>query len=121
MAERPLGVTILGILWIIGGIILLMSGLGVAAFGGLLLGSAGTAFGAIIILLGLLHIIIGVGCFAGWPWVWTIGVILALISLVNAIYAIFTIGWGALLSLVITVILLYYLFQPHVKAFFGKT
>jgi hypothetical protein len=120
MAERPLGVTIIGILWIIGGLLLLMSGIGAATFGGLLLGPTGTAFGAVFILLGLFNIIIGIGCFTGWSWVWTIGVILTLISLLNAIYAIFTIGWGALLSLLIAVIILYYLFQPNVKAYFGK-
>jgi hypothetical protein len=120
MAERPLGVTILGILWLIGGIVLLAMGASAAFLGGMLMGAVGAAFGGAFVILGIVEIAIGIGCFKGWGWVWTVAVIIAIINLLTGIYALVTTGFSALLSLIITIIILYYLFQPNVKAFFGK-
>ena len=119
MAERPLGITILGILWVIGGLILLSGGLTVALVGGAAIGSLGWILGIIYMLWGILELAIGVGSFMGWPLVWIVSVVLAILSVVQAIYAIFTQGWTYLLSALIAVIILYYLFQPDVKAWFG--
>jgi len=120
MSDRPLGVTIIGILWIIGGLLLLLGGGGLALGFGALFGAMGVAFGAFFAIIGLLELLLGVGCFMAWPWVWTVGVIITAINLLSAIYAVITTGWGALISLIISLIILYYLFQPHVKAYFGK-
>jgi hypothetical protein len=120
MAERPLGVTILGVLWIIGGLILLSGGLTVALVGGLAVGSWGWILGIAFMLWGILELVIGVGSFMGWPIVWGLGVVLAILSLIQAVYAIFTQGWTYLLSALIAVIILYYLFTPDVKAWFGQ-
>ena len=120
MAERPLGVTIIGILWIIGGILGLLAGAGFMAMGTVFFGAFGLLFGAIFIVIGIIEIVLGYGCFQAWPWVWTVGVILTAISLLMGIVSIFTSGAGALLSIVISAIILYYLFQPHVKTYFGK-
>jgi len=117
MPERPLGVTIIGILWIIGGLIGLFSGIAVAAF----LGVLGLALGGVLIIIGLVDITLGVGCFMAWPWVWTVGMIFTIISLILGIASLFTSGAGAIISIIIAVIILYYLFQPYVKAYFGKT
>jgi len=114
--ERPLGVTIIGILWIIGGILALAGGTG-SAF---MLGPLGVAFGTALVIIGLIQIVLGIGCFMAWPWVWTVGVILTVISLLMGIASLFTTGAGVLLTIIIAAIILYYLFQPHVKAYFGK-
>lgn len=121
MAERPLGITIIGILWIIGGLILIIGGVGVASLGGMLLGALGATYGAIMAIIGIIDLILGIGCFKAWPWVWTVGVIITVLSLLSALYAIVTTGWGGLISLVIAGIILYYLFTPDVKTYFGKT
>jgi hypothetical protein len=120
MAERPFGITILGILWVIGGLILLSGGLTVALVGGAAIGSWGWILGIIYMLWGILELILGVGSFMGWPIVWMLGVALAILSVVQAIYAIFTSGWAYLVSALIAVVILYYLFQPDVKAWFGQ-
>ena len=86
MAERPLGITILGALWIIGGLILLSGGLTVALVGGAAVGSWGWILGIIFMLWGILELAIGVGSFMGWPWVWIVSVVLAILSLVQAVY-----------------------------------
>ena len=120
MAERPLGVTILGALWIIGGLILLSGGLTVALFGGMAIGTWGWILGIAFMLWGVLELILGLGSFMGWPIVWVLSVVLAVLSLAQAAYAIFTQGWTYLLSALISVIILYYLFTPDVKAWFGR-
>ncbi|SRR6266436_2171452 len=145
--RRPTGVTILGVLAILGGIILLVGG--IAAIGlGLVIGTyAGSAFtnalsnagysgiasigagtlavillalGALALILGILYFAVGVGYFGGKGWAWTLGIVVTVISI---IYDIVQIAFGAfsnVLGLVIHVLILYYLTRPHVKAFFGK-
>lgn len=118
--ERPLGVTIIGILWLIGGILALLGGLGIAALGGVFLGAFGAVIGFFFVIVGIIDIILGIGCFKAWPWVWTVGVIISILSIIAGIASLITSGAGALLGIVISGIILYYLFQPHVKAYFGK-
>lgn len=120
MAERPLGITILAILWIVGGLILLFGGLSTSLVGGLAFGAAGGILGIVWIIWGIVELAIGVGSWQGWPWVWTVGVVLAVLSALQALYAVVTQGWGYLLSLIIAGIILYYLFTPDVKAWFKR-
>ena len=120
MAKRPLGVTTISILGIIGGILGLLAGVWLMAWGTVFFGAFGLLFGVIFIIIGIIFIIIGIGCFKAWFWVWTVGVIISVISFVLGIISLFTTGKGALLTIVIFGIILFYLFQPHVKAYFGK-
>lgn len=120
MSERPLGVTILGILWIIGGLLALIGGIGVAAFVGIFAGALGAAIGVAFVIIGLIDLALGVGCFMAWPWVWPVGVILSVISILVGIVNIFSVGASALIGIVIAAIILWYLFQPQVKKYFGK-
>jgi len=122
MSGRPLGVTILGILWIIGGLFAIFGGviggaiLSVAGFGGL-----GAALGVTAFIIGIIDLLLGIGCFKAWSWVWIVGVIFSAISILIGIVSLFTTGFSALLGIVIAAIILYYLFQPQVKAYFGNT
>jgi hypothetical protein len=118
--ERPLGVTIIGILWILGGLIYLLGGIGAAALGGILLGALGAALGSILVIIGIIFIILGIGCFMAWPWVWTVGVILTIIGLLLSIASLFSTGAAALIGIIIDALILWYLFQPQVKTYFGK-
>jgi hypothetical protein len=119
MAERPLGVTILGILWIIAGLAALIGGLGAAVFVGIFAGALGAAIGVLAIIIGLIELALGVGCFMAWPWVWPVGVIVTIIGLIIGIVNLFSVGAGALIGIVISAIILWYLFQPQVKKYFG--
>jgi hypothetical protein len=114
-------VTILGILWIIGGLLALIGGIGVAAFVGVFAGALGAALGVAFVIIGLIELALGVGCFMAWPWVWPVGVIVTVISLIIGIVNIFSAGWGALIGIVIAAIILWYLFQPQVKKYFGSS
>ena len=120
MTERPLGVTILGILWIIIGLLALLGGLGVAVVGTLLAGIFGLIIGFVLVIIGIIDLALGIGCFKAWPWVWTIGVILSILNIVIGLVSLLTSGAGALISIIIAVVILYYLYQPQVKAYFGQ-
>ncbi len=115
MTERPLGISILGGLWIILGLLYFAVGMGFSFFGGLIESIAG-----VFIIVGLVDFVLGVGCFMAWPWVWTASVAFTALHIIIGVASLLTTGIGALLGLIIPFIILYYLFQPHVKAYFGK-
>ncbi len=113
--ERPYGVTALGGLWIILGLIYFAIGMGFSFFGGIIGSVAGVA-----VFIGIIDFILGIGCFMAWPGIWTAGVVFTAIHIVLGIISLFTTGYGALLGLIIPFIILYYLLQPHVRAAFKK-
>lgn len=124
--DRPLGVTIIGILFILGGIFALIGG----ALGGLALsvlggGILGILFGGILAIVGIVYIILGIGCFKGWGWVWTLAVIFAIVGIILQIVSLAMTGMAALtasiVGILIDVVILWYLFQENVKRWFGKT
>ena len=138
---RPTGVTVLGVLAI-------LVGVGFLAFGGILLAAAAIVstldlttaypqlamynltaatvgallgiFGAVILILGLLYLIIGIGFFGGKSWARTLGMIVAVLSIIVDIPSLIFFGPSNILGLIFAIIILYYLTRPHVKAFFGK-
>jgi len=145
--RRPTGVTILGVLAILGGIALLVGGIALVGLG-LVIGTyAGSAFtnalsnagysglasigagtlavfllalGAVILVLGILYFAVGMGYFGGKGWAWTLGIVVTIISVILDVVQI---AFGAIsnvFGLVIGLLILYYLTRPHVKAFFGK-
>jgi len=120
MTERPLGVTIIGILWILLGLLTLSAGILISTVGTLIAGLFGLVAGVVIVILGLIDIVFGIGCFMGWPWVWILCIILAVVHLLFGIAGLFTSGFSSLIGIIITGIILYYLFQPNVKAWFGQ-
>jgi hypothetical protein len=122
--KRPTGVTVIAILIIIGGILLLLAGI------------AGVAVGSLFIsqIVGLGFVIVSYGLLKGKRWSWTITVILLFIGIaINVVSIIFgsfainmdtssflTTNSGSIVGIIISVIILYYLYRPHVKSYFGK-
>ena len=95
-------------------------GMGFSVIGVVYSGFIGT-LGGVMVLIGLVDFVLGVGCFMAWPWVWTVSVAFTVLHLIIGIVSLLTTGIGALLGLIIPFIILYYLLQPHVKAYFGKS
>jgi hypothetical protein len=121
MAEntRPLGVTIIGILWILAGLLTAIgAGLGGAALAIIGLGALGAMVGVVFIIIGLVFIALGIGCFKGWPWVWPVGVIFTIIGLIINLLSILSNTAAAIVGILIDIIILWYLFQPQGKAWF---
>jgi uncharacterized membrane protein len=124
---RPTGITVLGILHLIGGAISLI----IATVGAAMLGVSGSmgymsmmaaGFGSVfLIIFGILaaiEFVIAGALFSGKPWgrmivivLSIIGVIIGLVSIVGNPYSI--------LSIILDAIVLWYMWRPHVIAYFG--
>jgi hypothetical protein len=60
------------------------------------------------------------GLWIGKRWAWTITLILSVIGIILAIASIALGNVGAIVSIIIHGVVIYYLYRPNVKAFFGK-
>ena len=154
--NRPVGVTIVAILRIIGGIILLLGGIGlvtIAPFVGQLnvnttsstshngvlvtpngadinLSNNNTSFlffaafvgviGSILIFLGIASFVVAWGLLKGKGWAWTVTIIITIISLVFNALSIVSGNIGAIVGIVIDGVIIYYLYRPNVKSYFGR-
>lgn len=126
---RPTGVTILAVLAAIGGVLGLLAGVALLGLGGLagasgtgLLAGYGAIFGLIAILQGVLALAFAYGAWTLKPWAWTLGIVAFGLSL--ALSVLNVVGGGDItsqvLSIVIGIAILYYLFTPAVKQAFGR-
>jgi hypothetical protein len=142
--NRPVGVTILAWVAIVGGafallalvfaVIALLGALTLtgAAVGGGYGAGAGFAVAAIIALvfsiwlglLGVWGIVFGVGALQLKPWAWTLGVVWCYVSAASDVINIFTSRgsglFGAVVGIAIAGVVLYYLYTDEVKVAFGK-
>src|ERR687895_1852781 len=147
----PTSVTIIAILNIIMGIILLLGGIAFIAAGiilsslpssaledeslaadysviddfseippSLIVGGP-IAIGSVMVAIGIVSFIVAYGLLKGMGWAWTVTIILEIISIVLNAISIATGNIGGIVSIIISAIILYYLYRPHVKAYFGKS
>ena len=108
--HRPLGVTLIAILTIIGGIIFLARGQVHLKIG----------IGNILLSIGKAYIVKSYRLWKGKGWAWTITLILSAIGIVVALVSIAFGNVAAIINVIIHGIVIYYLYRPNVKAFFGK-
>jgi hypothetical protein len=137
---RPTGVTIIAILNVISGIVMIAGGIGLAAIGSILptmttldpnasgqlavaglLGVGGIAVGGILIILGIISFIVAWGLLKGKGWAWSVTMVLSIISIVIGVISMVAGSFGSIVNIIIAGIIIYYLYRPHVKAFFGKS
>jgi uncharacterized membrane protein (DUF2068 family) len=119
-AERPLGVTIIAVLAAIGGVFGVIGS--IALFS--LLGSAPGIFAAYALMNLAISVLLLVFAFGAWtlqPWAWTLGVVLEAVAIVLGLYALVDGDASAVVSIALAAVVLWYLFQPSVKAAFGRT
>jgi hypothetical protein len=136
-SARPTGVTILAILALIGGVFGLIGGLGLIAggalLGGIVGGGAGVALGGLAFVFGIVTLGLAIAelffAYGAWglkPWGWSLGVILALASIVWAVVTALASGdfvnslIGGAIGIIISAVILYYLMTPAVKTAFGR-
>ena len=137
--KRPTGVTVIAVLVIIGGILFLFAGIAVVAVGSLsisqIIGLVFVIIGAILLAVGIGFLVVSYGLLKGKRWSWTITVILLFIGIAIDVASIIIFGYftfnmdtstfltsnsGSIASIIISVIILYYLYRPHIKSYFGK-
>lgn len=125
MAEgktRPLLITILGILGLIGAVILIVGSIiGGAALAeyiaSMIPGSEFIAgyISAVGVVTGIIALVIAIGYLKGWKPIWYIAVILYILS---AILGILSFPYG-IVGTIIDILLVWYFFRPGVKEWFG--
>jgi hypothetical protein len=122
--KRPFGVTLMAIYFAAAGIAYLMMGLQLTTavtFGPLQTGSGAWIWGWLIALTGLAFIAAGGAAWALQPWAWMLGYLLAILGLIEAIFAL--LGTGsleyALATTLFPLIVIWYLNRSSVKKAFG--
>ena len=127
--QRPTGITVLALLeFILGGLAILL-GIAFIALGpyisqlmpglppliSLLVGGLGIGF----LLAGLIGLVVGWGLWTGKGWAWWLTVILEALGLLSGLAGIAMGDPSSLIGLLIAALILWYMFKPHVKDFFG--
>jgi hypothetical protein len=85
-----------------------------------LLGGIGVASGIVLLAIAIVSFVVAYGLLKGLGWAWTVTVILSIVSIVFNAISIATGNIAAIISIIISGIIIYYLYRPHVKAYFGK-
>lgn len=127
---RPTGVTIIGVLQVIGGVLRLLSSVALLGLVGLgLAGGVGDETGGTILGIALVGLVVGLAYFyLGWsmlrlrPWAWTATLILNVIALASVVATFVVSGfdWGVAFGVIIPAIIVYYLYRPQVRAAFRR-
>ena len=85
-----------------------------------LLGGIGVAIGGVLLALAIVSFVVSYGLLKGLGWAWTVTVVLSIISIILNVISIAAGNIASIISIIISGIILYYLYRPHVKAYFGK-
>ncbi|MGE0243572.1 MAG: hypothetical protein AB7F53_07055 [Nitrososphaeraceae archaeon] len=134
MTLRPTGVTVIAILMIIGGIILLFTGLTPLFLGPLIsidstasnfqisaIGFLVTVGGVVLVALGIASLIVSWGLLKGKAWTRAITLIISVIAIIFAIITLVSSGdLIHVISVIIYGLIIYYMFTKKVRSFFGK-
>lgn len=138
-----MGVTIIAILTIIGGIALLIGGLLFIAFTGIITSTEVTSgnptelallislpLSVGMIIIGIIYLVVSYGLLKGKAWARIITIIVTVIGLIIQIISAVVTGLVSssietglishIIGIVISGIIIFYLYTPHVKAYFKK-
>ena len=85
-----------------------------------LIGPGAIAMGIVTIILGMLSFVVAYGLLKGLGWAWTLTIVLSIVSIVLNAISIASGNFGGIISIIISAVILYYLYRPHVKTYFGK-
>jgi len=123
--KRPIGVTILAILFIISGVISTGWILGFDTplilwdWSEMSIEEGGFAIYAVV--FGMIGIAVGVAMFSGKRWAWPAVIIMVIASIALSIIFVFLGDYGELLfEIILDVIFLLYMRKSNVKAYFGR-
>ena len=101
-----------------------------------ILGLVFLVFGGISLALGVANLVMAYGLWKGKGWAWTISIIVLFIGIAINIVSVSITSTGVfsnagsnllgdivsgIVSIGISAFIVYYLYRPHVKAYFGKT
>lgn len=123
--DRPLGVTIIGVLLLLFGIFMIIGGISIGALGDL--EGLELAFEMVALVIGIVLILVALGFFKGWGFVWLLAMIVIIFSIIwNIVRWVFgglemgQLG-NLLIELIIPIIIVLYMNSGNVKAFFRRS
>ena len=128
---RPAGVTLLAVLEALLGIVLFLGfiALTVVSFGlpelfphmRLIIPVRLFVVAVILLVLALVEFLLAFGLWTGMSWAWVASLGFALLGIIFAIFSLFLRpGIGEIISLVVNLLIVYYLIQPRIHSYFGK-
>jgi hypothetical protein len=79
------------------------------------------SIGGVLTAIGIGYLAVSYGLFRGRGWAWSITLILSYIGIVIAIISILSGNFVPVINLAINIAIVYFLYRPQVKAFFGKS
>ena len=134
--ERPLGVTVLAILHIIGALISFAVGIVAVwlghqiSFEPIFDSSFLATYATFVVIIGIIFLLLAYGLWNGKGWAWSLlrfflllGLLVGVISLALVLpffAASFFDYTEVVISIAVNLLILYYITRPHVKGFFGK-
>jgi len=123
--DRPLGVTIIGVLLFLFGLFMILGGITVGALGDL--EGLDLAIEMVALVMGVIYLIAAFGFFKGWGFVWILTMIVVIIGIIWNILS-WVIGGlemdevgSLLIGLIIPIIIVLYMNSSGVKAFFRRS
>ncbi len=139
--DRPTGVTVMALVAFVSGALDIVAGIEDIGFGGGFLSDrfGGTldgimmAIGLVLVLIGVLGVATGIGLWTKRDWAWLIarlwasicvvvGVVNAALSVLGTTLtsAIVSAVVAGIVPAIVAAVVLWYLYQPNVKAYFGR-
>ena len=97
-----------------------MTGTGFSGMASMFAGAGSAAIGAVVLALGIASFVVAYGLLKGFGWAWNVTMALAVISIVLNALSVASGNFGGIISIIISAVILYYMYRPHVKAYFGK-
>lgn len=128
-AGRPTGITVLGILQTLAGIVLLISATMVGTMSGMMggfsnFGTMGSVIGgvitAVLVVLAVFSFLIASALFSGKKWGRTIVVVFSLANLILEVASMMMGNVFGIGGILLNGIVLYYMWRPHVIMYFNK-
>ncbi|MDO5862217.1 MAG: hypothetical protein Q4Q58_05450 [Thermoplasmata archaeon] len=125
--QRPLLITILGALYVIIGILAIISGYTLYATDAATLIDQGLdpdmadiagTLGIAMMIAGIVYVIAAAGFFKGWSVMWYLGIVVMAIGAVANLYFVVIGEYFNIIIVLIDLVLLYYIFRPNVKEYF---
>ncbi len=117
--SRPTGVTILAVLELLGGLAGLAGGAALLGLGGVMASGLALALGAVSMVVGIFNLLLFWGLWTLKPWALQLAMIFSLVGMVMGGVSVAMGNYGGIVSILFSLLILYYLTRPGVKAAFG--
>jgi len=77
--------------------------------------------GIVYVTFAVLDFVVAYGLWVGRKWAWVISIILSIFGIITSVFTLFLRPRaGEVLALVIDLVIMFYLIQPRVQAYFGR-